>query len=317
MDKLFAYLQYFLPKHLLTKLFGFIASLKMGVFTSFLIKTFIKKYKVDMSQAKNEEIESYATFNDFFMRKLKDEQRPIAKDDFVFPCDGTIANMGEIFKEKLIQAKDHDYSLDALLASKNKDLIAKYKNGKFMTIYLAPKDYHLVHVPIDCTLEKMTYVEGDLFSVNKSTVENIKNVFAKNERVIFHFSSSKGDFVLVMIGAMIVGSIETVFAGTIASQKQSIFSWDYHLSKKISFKKGEQLGGFKLGSTVIFIAQQDISFKDDLKNEDSVKIGNALAKTLVKKIQKPSKTIKNKPIRKTSTAEKITKTVEKNKKYLS
>ena len=268
--------QYFLPKKLLSRGVGKLASAKLGKFTAFLVKNFINYYKVDLKDAEITDVTKYETFNAFFTRALKKGARPIVAEAkaLAHPADGTLSEFGEIYKDAVLQAKGHYYSLEALLGGDEKDSKI-FENGSFMTTYLSPKDYHRVHMPFDGKLEKMIFVPGELFSVNPLTARNVDNLFAKNERVICFFKNEKlGNFAVILVGATIVASIETVFAGVVApsaGKEKNI----YHYEKdKITFKKGAELGRFLLGSTVICIFEKDkINFAKGLKSGINVKMG--------------------------------------------
>lgn len=272
--------QYFLPKKLISRLVGKLASAKLGKFTTFLISVFAKYYQVNLNEAEIQNIKEFSTFNDFFTRALKKGARPIASDikAIVNPADGRVSEFGEIYKDAILQAKGHYYSLEALLGGDEKDA-KPFENGSFYTTYLSPKDYHRVHMPLDGKLEKMIFVPGDLFSVNPLTAKNVDNLFARNERVICFFKNEKiGHFALVLVGATIVASIETVFAGVIApsgGREKNI----YHYEKEnLSFKKGQEIGRFLLGSTTVCIFPKNkVSFAKGLKPTQSVKMGTHFA----------------------------------------
>jgi phosphatidylserine decarboxylase len=271
--------QYILPKHLLSRLVGKLASAQLGKLTTFLIKTFIRYYKIDLKDAVITDISQYKTFNEFFTRALKKQARPIISDAKALaePVDGTISELGDIYKDAVLQAKGHYYSLEALLGGDAKDS-ASFENGSFVTIYLSPKDYHRVHMPLDGKLEKMIFVPGDLFSVNPLTARSVDNLFARNERVICFFKNEKiGHFAVVMVGATIVASIETVVAGVVApsaGKEKNI----YHYEKEnIVLKKGDELGRFLLGSTVICVFPKNkVEFAKGLQNSTPVKMGTRL-----------------------------------------
>jgi phosphatidylserine decarboxylase len=250
LDKFKIAMQYAMPKHFISRVVGKLAAAKAGALTTTLIKLFIKQYKIDMSEAKYSDPSHYKTFNEFFTRPLKDGVRPMVEDadTIIHPVDGAISQLGDIVDGQLIQAKGHDYSLQALLGGSEDDTTA-FLGGKFATIYLAPKDYHRIHMPIDGTLSKMIYVPGDLFSVNPLTAQNVPNLFARNERVVAIFETEIGPLAMVLVGATIVASIETVWAGTVTPPAGSdVFSWNYPTSGEnaITLKKGEEMGRFKL-----------------------------------------------------------------------
>ncbi|MBB1356440.1 archaetidylserine decarboxylase, partial [Pseudoalteromonas sp. SR45-5] len=239
----------------ISRVVGKLAAAKAGALTTTLIKLFIKQYKVDMSEAQYPDPAHYKSFNEFFTRPLKDGMRPMVEDSniIIHPVDGAISQLGDIVDGQLIQAKGHDYSLQALLGGSQDDT-TPFLGGKFATIYLAPKDYHRIHMPIDGTLSKMIYVPGDLFSVNPLTAQNVPNLFARNERVVAIFETEIGPLAMVLVGATIVASIETIWAGTVTPPAGSdVFSWKYPTTgdNAITLKKGEEMGRFKLGSTVV------------------------------------------------------------------
>lgn len=261
LDKLKIALQYALPKHAVSRLVGKLAAAEAGALTTTLIKLFIKQYKIDMSEALHEDPAHYKTFNEFFTRPLKPGIRPLAEEASIVahPVDGAISQLGDVVDGQIIQAKGHDYSLQTLLGGKESD-VAPYLGGKFATIYLAPKDYHRIHMPLDGTLKKMIYVPGDLFSVNPLTAQNVPNLFARNERVVAIFDTEIGPLAMVLVGATIVASIETIWAGTVTPPAgKDVFSWDYPAEgdNAVKLKKGDEMGRFKLGSTVILAWGED------------------------------------------------------------
>lgn len=271
--------QYFLPKKLLSRAIGKIASAKLGNTTTWLIEKFIKYYNVDLAEAEITDIKEFESFNAFFTRALKKDARPLVKDAnaIVEPADGTISELGEIYKDAILQAKGHYYSLEALLGGDAKDA-KDFESGQFVTTYLSPKDYHRVHMPLDGKLEKMVFIPGDLFSVNPLTAKGVDNLFARNERVVCFFHNEKiGRFAVVMVGATIVASIETVFAGLIApsaGKEKTIYNYK---EDNITLKKGEELGRFLLGSTTVCIFPKGkVTFKKGLKNGVKVKMGEKL-----------------------------------------
>lgn len=271
------FLQYILPKHLITIAAGKLANLQGGKVTSWVIKKFVKQYKVNMSEAKNSDINSYKTFNDFFVRELKPDARPLADTKIICPVDGAISQIGPIDKQTLIQAKNHNYTTTALLAG-NKDLAQHFDNGSFTTIYLSPKDYHRIHMPCAAKLISMQFVPGQLFSVNPLTAENVPGLFARNERLVCEFESDEvGKFVMVLVGATIVGSMATVWHGTVKrSRGKQIQNFDYS-DQNISFEKGDEMGRFLLGSTVILLFKNDkVNFNPSLNSLDTVRLGQAL-----------------------------------------
>ena len=278
-DKIKVNAQYFLPKKFLSRSIGVLASSQMGKATTFLIDNFVKYYHVDMTEAKIKSTAKYKTFNDFFTRELKAGARPIIDKPkaLSMPADGCISQLGEIYKDAILQAKGHYYSLEALLGGNPKDA-SVFENGTFATIYLSPKDYHRVHMPFTGKLEKMVFVPGDLFSVNQLTAQNVDNLFARNERVVCFFNNEElGRFAVVMVGATIVASIETVFAGTVAPKcGKEITIYDY-TKDNIVLEKGKELGRFKLGSTAICVFEpKKVTLAPNLKSNTPVKMGTEL-----------------------------------------
>nr|WP_268991524.1 archaetidylserine decarboxylase [Limnobaculum eriocheiris] len=282
MDRIKVQLQYLLPKQGLTQLAGWGASKQAGWLTRLVVKGFAKYYRVDMQEAQQPDPESYATFNDFFVRPLKEGARPIVEGErqLALPADGAISQLGPITEGKLLQAKGHDYTLEALLAC-NMSMVEKFRNGQFATIYLSPRDYHRVHMPCNGVLHEMLYVPGDLFSVNPLTAENVPNLFARNERVICLFDTDFGPMVQILVGATIVGSIETVWAGTITPPRQGVLQrWTYPIEGEgaVILKKGDEMGRFKLGSTVInLFTENSITFSPALQCKTPTRMGELFA----------------------------------------
>ncbi|QSX40260.1 archaetidylserine decarboxylase [Shewanella cyperi] len=261
MDKVKIALQYMLPKHLISRIVGKFAAAEAGWLTTAFIKWFIKQYGINMQEALESQPEAYRTFNAFFTRALKPGLRPITPDAdiMVQPVDGAVSQLGPIEDGRLFQAKGHHYSALALLGGIEADA-KRFAEGDFATIYLAPKDYHRLHMPIKGTLSKMTYVPGELFSVNPLTARNVPGLFARNERVVAIFETEKGPLAMVLVGATIVACIETVWAGTVTPPTgKKVFSWDYPTEgpEAITLEKGEEMGRFKLGSTVVMLFAKD------------------------------------------------------------
>ncbi|WP_371375891.1 archaetidylserine decarboxylase [Thalassotalea aquiviva] len=287
LDNMKIALQYAMPKHGLSRLVGLFAKSKAGWLTHFAIKRFIKAYGIDMSEAKWQNPEDFATFNDFFTRELKDGAREINPDpmEICFPVDGTISQQGDIEDDRVIQAKGFNYSLTTLLGG-NEETAAPFQQGKFSTIYLAPKDYHRIHMPMDGTLREMIFVPGDLFSVNPLTANNVPNLFSRNERVVAIFDTEIGPMAMVLVGATIVASIETVWAGTIAPSKgKQIQRWQYPSDGEhaIHLKKGEEMGRFKLGSTTVCCFPKDtIEFTEGDDNGTVTRLGKPYAQRIDK-----------------------------------
>lgn len=266
-----------MPQHALTSLAGFLANHKCTWLKNRLIRYFINRYPIEMAEAILPDPFQYPSFNDFFIRSLKSELRPIASGiyDLVSPADGAISQLGNINAGKLLQAKNHYFSAHDLLGGNDK-LAEPFNQGSFLTVYLAPTDYHRVHMPIDGRLTHMVYVPGRLFSVNTHTANTISNLFSKNERVIAFFDTSVGRVAIVMVGAMIVGSIETVWAGTVAPPRtKQIQNWNFENS--IQLKRGEEMGRFKLGSTVVVLFEsENVTLDPHLKPGDKLKYGQTI-----------------------------------------
>ncbi len=278
-------LQYCLPKQAITALAGKLASKQYGALTTNVIAWFVKRYHVNMTEAANPDIASYVSFNDFFTRPLKAGVRPIANASFICPVDGAISQFGSIQQDQIFQAKGHNYSTLALVAG-NAKLASQFENGHFACLYLSPKDYHRIHMPCDGTLKTMAYVPGDLFSVNPTTAANVPNLFARNERVVCEFESAQyGTFVMVLVGATIVGSMATVWHEAIDGIKNGIINpprgknirtWTY-LDNNILLKQGDEMGRFLLGSTVVMLFKKGaLQFNADWQPARSIKLGEMM-----------------------------------------
>lgn len=276
-DRLFVLLQHLLPKRHVTLFAGRVARARRGRATTRLIRWFVGKYGVDMSEAENPDIASYASFNDFFGRPLKAGARPLAKADFVSPVDGAISQLGAIDDHHIVQAKGHRFTTTELIGG-DAALAAQFRHGSFANLYLSPKDYHRLHMPCAGRLEQMIYVPGALFSVNPVTARGVPNLFARNERVVCVFrSETHGPFVMVLVGATIVGSMETVWHGVVNPKRTGrIAHWDY-TDQSIVLEQGAEMGRFLLGSTVVMLFQQGvIDFNPDWTPEGSVRLGEMM-----------------------------------------
>lgn len=284
MDKIKVGLQYWIPQHGLTRLVGKLASAKAGGLTTAVIRWFIKQYKVNMNEALHSNPEHFKTFNEFFVRELKEDARPITEGDSVIthPADACVSQFGPIEQGELIQAKGHTYTALELLGG-DSELAKEFDEGEFATLYLSPRDYHRVHMPCDGTLRQMIYVPGDLFSVNPLTAENVPNLFARNERVVCIFDTEFGPMAQVLVGATIVGSIELIWAGTVTPPRgNTVYRWDYPAEgdKSVVLKKGEEMGRFKLGSTVInLFAKDSVSFDETMRLNAPTVMGTPYAHT--------------------------------------
>lgn len=272
--------QYIMPQLYLTQLAGWFAQQKWGAVTHFVIKAFAKKYNVDMNEAKKENFSDYESFNQFFIRELKDDARKINENPtaLCLPADGRVSQIGHIDDDRLLQAKGHFFSLSDLLAG-DEELVNTFKNGEFATIYLSPRDYHRVHMPCNATLRKMIYVPGDLFSVNPFLAEHVPNLFARNERVICVFDTAFGPMVQILVGATITASMSTVWAGVINPPRTGeVKVWTYQGDSAIKLTKGQEMGAFQLGSTVInLFPANSVTLAEHLEVDVPVRMGEILA----------------------------------------
>ncbi|MDT0507666.1 archaetidylserine decarboxylase [Novosphingobium sp. MMS21-SN21R] len=266
-----------MPKQGLTTFAGKIAGAKGGPATTRLIRWFVGKYGVAMEEAENPDIASYKTFNDFFTRPLKAGARPLADADFVCPVDGAISQFGGIDDQRIVQAKGHSFTTTALVGG-DADLAAQFRHGSFANLYLSPRDYHRLHMPCDGTLTRMIHVPGALFSVNPVTARGVPGLFARNERLVCVFESdAHGPFVMVLVGATIVGSMATVWHGVVNARRTGKLSeWRYEPGA-VMLKQGEEMGRFLLGSTIVMLFQRDvIAFNPDWAPERPVRLGETM-----------------------------------------
>ncbi len=280
-----AFLQYILPKKALTLLAGFLANVKIPAIKNHLIHYFIRKYDVNLREAQEDVAENYADFNAFFIRHLKPGARPIASADIVSPVDGYISEMGRINESMLLQAKGRYYSIHELLAC-DKELCSQFNSGLFATLYLSPQDYHRVHMPIDATLKEMIYVPGKLFSVQPATTRMIPKLFSRNERLVVFFDTSVGLMAMVLVGATIVGAIGTSWHGDIArSRTRRHVACPEGSKMSTALQKAEEMGYFKLGSTVIllFADNNRVQWEKGLCAGDKIHFGHALATITLEK----------------------------------
>lgn len=271
--------QYCLPQHGLTKFAGLLSHCKNPWLKNKLIGNLLHNYPVNLAEALDPDPNHYACFHDFFTRRLKPGCRPIdaLPTGIASPCDGTISEMGKIKEDTLIQAKNHTYQVSDLLADKKQ--ADAFRNGHFMTIYLAPQDYHRVHMPYAGKLEMIRYVPGTLFSVNPTTTQYIPNLFAKNERVITFFKCDRGSFAMILVGAMIVGSIYTRWGGPDNPHRgKSVITQDYSSASDAALRldKGDEMGYFALGSTVILLFAEDLSWEYDLNQQSRIVLGQRI-----------------------------------------
>ena len=269
--------QYILPKQALTALAGRFAGARAGSLTTAVIRRFVARYGVDMAEAANPDIAAYPTFNEFFTRPLKAGARPLADAPFVCPVDGAISQFGRIERDQIFQAKGHHYSTTALVGG-DRDLAAQFDDGAFATIYLSPRDYHRIHMPCGGRLRRMIYVPGELFSVNPATARGVPGRFARNERVVCVFDTVHGPFVLVLVGATIVGSMATTWHGVVNPPRLGkVREWRYD-DEAIDFMQGQEMGRFLLGSTVVLLFPAGVArFSPDWSPAKPVRLGEAMA----------------------------------------
>ena len=279
-DRLAVLPQYLLPKQALTALMGRLANARAGWLTTWVIERFIARYKVDMAEAANPDPASYETFNAFFTRSLRAGVRPQVQAPWVCPVDGAVSQLGPIAGDQIFQAKGHHYSTRALVGGDSK-LAAEFDDGHFATIYLSPRDYHRIHMPCDGKLREMVYVPGDLFSVNPVTARGVPGLFARNERVVCVFDSAAGPFVMVLVGATIVGSMATVWHGQVNPPRSAeIRRWQYGQDGQDGplLRQGEEMGRFLLGSTVVLLfPKQPLQFNVLWQAGSPVRLGEAMA----------------------------------------
>ncbi len=272
-------LQHFLPKRALTQMAGSFAGWRGGALTTLAIKRFVRRYGVNMDEAANPDPAAYPTFNEFFTRPLRDGARPFAEADFLCPVDGAISQFGPIAGDQIFQAKGHSYSTQALVGG-DAALAARFQDGAFATLYLSPKDYHRIHMPCDGTLRQMIYVPGDLFSVNPATARSVPGLFARNERVVCVFDTAHGPFVLVLVGATIVGSMATVWHGVVNPPRlPEVRRWDYPQAGNgaVALERGGEMGRFLLGSTVVMLWPVGaINFNKAWQPAAAIRMGEAM-----------------------------------------
>jgi len=255
-DRFAVLVQYILPKQTLTNLAGRLANSDAGSLTTNLICAFIRRYDVDMSEAADPNPVAYRSFNEFFTRPLRAGARPLAEADFICPVDGAISQFGHIARNQIFQAKGHHYSTTALIGGDDR-LADPFVDGVFATLYLSPRDYHRIHMPVAGRLRQMIHVPGDLFSVNPATARGVPGLFARNERVVCLFDAAFGPFALTLVGATIVGSMATVWHGTVNPPRSGkIRTWTYD-DRRIELGKGDEMGRFMLGSTVVMLFPRD------------------------------------------------------------
>mgnify|MGYP003513468561 FL=1 len=275
-DRLAVLPQYLIPKQALTAFAGWVAGSQWGGATTGIINWFVKRYNVNMAEAANPDTASYKSFNEFFTRPLRGDARPIAAAALVSPVDGAISQCGPVVGDQVFQAKGHGYSTRALVGG-DAALAAQFDNGEFATLYLSPRDYHRIHMPCAGRLTRMIYVPGDLFSVNPTTARGVPGLFARNERVVCVFDSANGPFVMVLVGATIVGSMATVWHGVVNPPRPGhVREWTYQ-DKDVTLAQGEEMGRFLLGSTVVMLFPSGVmQFKPDWTPTRPIVMGEAM-----------------------------------------
>ncbi len=281
LDKLFVLSQYVTPQLAVSRLAGRLAdSESTPALKNRVIKWFIGRYGVNMSEAAEPDFTAYPTFNAFFTRALKPGARTIAPapETLTSPVDGAISQIGQISTDRVFQAKGQSFSLTELLGGDD-ERAEPFREGEFATIYLSPKDYHRIHMPMAGTLKEMVYVPGKLFSVNPVTAENVPNLFARNERVACLFDTEAGPMAMVLVGAMIVGSVETTWAGVVAPNSGKVAQWQYRGDDAVQFEKGQEMGRFRLGSTVVLVMPKGaVKWQPNQVAEKTVQLGEAFGK---------------------------------------
>ena len=271
---------YVLPQHLLSRMMLALTRIRFAPFKNMHIRWFAKQFNINMDEAKQPELTAYPTFNQFFTRELKEGAREIVDGDkqFACPVDGAVSQAGPIVDGRIYQAKNHDYTLQALLGG-DESLTETFKNGSFSTLYLSPRDYHRIHMPCDAHLKQMLHVPGRLFSVNNASAKVIPGLFARNERVVTVFDTAYGPMAMILVGAIFVGSIETVWHGVVTPpSRHNIKQWYYQDTDIIDFKRGEEMGRFNMGSTVIMLfANPEVKLATEITTGEPVCLGQLLA----------------------------------------
>jgi phosphatidylserine decarboxylase len=275
-------LQHLLPKQALTSLMGWLAGARGGAATTATIRAFVQRYGVNMAEAAQPDVTAYPTFNEFFTRALKPEARPLAQADLICPVDGAISQFGVIEGDRIFQAKGHHYTAQALVGGDGA-LAAHFHDGLFATLYLSPRDYHRIHMPCAGRLLRMIHVPGDLFSVNPATARGVPGLFARNERVVCVFDGDAGPWVLVLVGATIVGSMATVWHGVVNPPRPgTVREWAYH-DQDIRLAQGQEMGRFLLGSTVVMLfpagatSGRSLAFNPAWAPGRPIRLGEAMA----------------------------------------
>ena len=277
-DKLVTLPQYIIPQHVFSLVMYRATRCEVVWFKNLIISTIIKQYRVNMAEAAEMNLDYYSSFNTFFTRLLRNDVRPISESDIVSPVDGVVSQVGPVTSGQIVQAKGQEYSVLALLGGDDA-LTSEFVGGQFATIYLSPKDYHRIHMPATGILRKMRYIPGKLFSVSPRTARAVPDLFARNERVAVTFDTDFGPIVMVLVGAIFVGSMETIWAGQITPNYGKVIQqWTYDGEQAITIEKGQEMGRFNMGSTVVMLVGKDVAlFNDQVEAEATIQLGNAMS----------------------------------------
>jgi|TARA_B110000914_G_scaffold175315_1_gene156550 phosphatidylserine decarboxylase len=277
-DKLVTLPQYIIPQHVFSLVMYRATRCEVVWFKNLIISTIIKQYRVNMAEAAEMDLDYYSSFNTFFTRLLRNDVRPISESDIVSPVDGVVSQVGPVTSGQIVQAKGQEYSVLALLGGDDA-LTSEFVGGQFATIYLSPKDYHRIHMPATGILRKMRYIPGKLFSVSPRTARAVPDLFARNERVAVTFDTDFGPIVMVLVGAIFVGSMETIWAGQITPNYGKVIQqWTYDGEQAITIEKGQEMGRFNMGSTVVMLVGKDVAlFNEQVEAEATIQLGNAMS----------------------------------------
>ena len=277
-DKLVTFPQYLIPQHVLSLVMYRVTRCEVVWFKNLIISTIIKQYRVNMAEAAEMNLDYYSSFNAFFTRLLRNGVRPISESDIVSPVDGVVSQVGLVTSGQIVQAKGQEYSVLALLGGDDA-VTSEFVGGQFATIYLSPKDYHRIHMPVTGTLRKMRYIPGKLFSVSPRTARAVPDLFARNERIAVTFDTDFGPMVMVLVGAIFVGSMETIWAGQITPNYGKVIQqWTYDGEQAITIEKGQEMGRFNMGSTVVVMVGKGAAlFNDQVEAEATIQLGNAMS----------------------------------------
>jgi len=279
---LFVSMQYLLPQHALSRVIHWVMRIEIPAIKNLLIRWFVGQFKVDLSEAQRTQPEDYSSFNDFFTRSLDDDARSVAfgTHNLASPVDGKVSELGDIHGDRILQAKGTTYTVSELLGG-DQELANEFLGGEFATLYLAPSNYHRIHMPLTGNLQTMTYIPGKLFSVNEATVRGVPGLFARNERVVCKFETEHGPMVMVLVGAIFVGSIETVWAGEITpGGPDTLTRTSYQAEQPVRMVQSEEMGRFNMGSTVILLMPKGkCDWLDDLQPGSPIQMGQLLATT--------------------------------------